>query len=434
MLLGRTGTLVPGTTRVFLRRTPGGIRVLASGLRYPSRLRPVEDVNAGLGMPPPGYGRACRMVAQLVPAGRAVVAVFAPAGASPERVRALADVLGRVRALAVRVPHRREVLRDLAGPPLLSLDVPEGFGFEGTVVTMGGGTQFPVYGVSDGTVAFETGAVGVSTVGSTGPLGGWSAATVTIDGVAGMVPLGGPPDDPQTLAAWTLEQWRRRSGRSWTLEEVRPLPVPEAPGSAPRTVAGAPWPGMIGPQQRVRSFALLVRGRSGGLRRWTMATGAVLELGSPGPFQTFGISGAVMSLETFQVRADRAAEDLALLAGVRASRLVHPEGTLSALARARRISMEATERILATIRGYRDALERGNAAWANILGEEMFVRDPETAEVWKVPLRDFGTWLGAPDGGAPMFAPEGTDLAWRLQEQGWRELERWFEPPPGMQP
>lgn len=435
LALARAQAVLPGRSRLFVRPEAGVVRVVASGLRFPSGLVPVEDVNAGLGQPPPGYGRSYAFVGVLVPAGDVPVlgGLFLPEGADPGRVRTLIRALASLRPLDVRTPWRREVLYDTEGPPVLSLDVPQGFGFRGAVITSGGGSaQVPVFVAGDGEVVLEKGEIYVAVSLLQGPFGTSGNSLVAYDGMAQQLPTVVAPEEPRTVAALVAEHWRLRSGREWTVEEVRELPLSEAEREQAARLAREQESlnTVMGVGGSSRVYRLGVRGRSGPSVRVSVAR-VTYSGGVQGGLVGSYIAHASVDVSTMQFRRERSAEDLALLAGIAASLETHPEGTLTALARGARISADQTRQVLAMLQGYREDLSASNTAWANLLGEQAFVRDPETGEVWKADIESYwGRWMRSPDGETILSLGERGEIAAALRGQGWRELEQWFEPPP----
>jgi hypothetical protein len=112
----------------------------------------------------------------------------------------------------------------------------------------------------------------------------------------------------------------------------------------------------------------------------------------------------------------------------------NPEWPVREAERSRAISRMQTEMVLEVTRKAQEFNTWMSRSWTNLLSDQTYVRDPTTAEVFRVYKRSFdeGTfWREPVFGGIVGGVERGGRLEEVLQSAGWRRLEESLSGLPG---
>jgi hypothetical protein len=233
-----------------------------------------------------------------------------------------------------------------------------------------------------------------------------------------------------------LQLWRVETGAGWTLVQTAPQTERSRVARYLQSLQQATRPKLAlpGAQTFDVSTRLMMWARSGGVlrRAWVDAR----SLGYVNRSFAANSFNCEVYLQTVVVQGEQGAfEDvLGVSRGVLLGIQWNPEWPVREAERSRAISRMQTEMVLEMTRKAQEFNSWMSRSWTNLLSDQTYVRDPTTAEVFRVYKRSFdeGTfWREPVFGGIVGGVERGGRLEEVLQSAGWRRLEESLSGLPG---
>ncbi len=416
-LLQETRFMGRGVTH--FKRVKNSVLVRSDLRGYPYVLDPMLPITWGLQgrIPPQEY----TSLTYIIPLRRSslLISFFYPRGTPEGRVKEMIRIAKTFRFTKRRIPSRRALIRDPeTGSVAATLRIPRGWDFYGTVIP-----QAPreIHFVASGRGEFVRRDF-ISLAGAVGPFGG--SAMISINGQSYPSQMPFIVDSIRTASELLVSLWNSE-GESWEIVKVRNLPKPGSlkalEESARRRLAttGAMF-------QHQANASLLYGGfeaSNGRLRRVVLIVGFSTDSYSPGTgvrnFQTN------LLLITAQARGSERAKGLltAVVIGFRPD----PNWFLSKVQRNIQDQAYWNRVILGVLDEHNEFLTRSSIAWANLLSEKTFVKDPRTGEIFQVDLSKGRYWRD-PSGEMILGGVrEMSELEEVLKAKGWRKLKESLE-------
>ncbi|AEV16682.1 hypothetical protein TCCBUS3UF1_16410 [Thermus sp. CCB_US3_UF1] len=448
LLVQEAQRVAQARARYHFKEVPGGLLLLIQGLSYPFPL--AEEMAA---LPPPAYqdpfllGLRYEASHLLLPGAKSLllVSAYLPTDASFEVRKRLFSALRSLEFLPqeARVAYGVQAVRDpLLGMEAFHAKVPQGYAFQAGLVPVGesaGAVRDLVYLLQGEGVFLRKERVfalayGVQTGfgGNASTLLGWNGQKAQLAGF--LCPRG-----PEEVARFLLELWRQETGRPWQIRKAEPYPQPT--GRVFRRIQElheAYWASMTAglpvPLPQQERFAFALEAASGGLLRQAMVAGLVTSMGEAQWVASSAYCDWRGEVYLKEGRAEALARANPVFLGFQAGIRSHPEWPWREALRARRASIEETERVLRWVREQQEFNTWMRQSWANLLSDQTYVRDPSTGEVFRAYKASFDTgtfWRDPVFGGVVGAVERGGRLEEMLRQGGWRQLEESLSGLPG---
>ena len=416
-LLQETRFMGGGITH--FKRVKSGVLVRSDLRGYPYVLDPMLPITWGLQgrIPPQDY----TSLTYIIPLRRSslLVTLLYPRGTSGAQIEEMIGIAKTFRFLRRRIPSKRVFIRDPeTGGVAATLRIPEGWDFYGTVIP-----QAPreIHFVASGRGEFVRRDF-IKLEGAWGPLGGATMISVNGQAYPSQMPI--VIDSVRTAAEFLVSLWNAE-GEDWKTVEVKELPKSGSLRALEESFRNQ-IAAMGAVYQHQASVSILNGGLEaygGGLRRISMIVGLSMDSYSPGTgtriFQTN------LLIITAQAKSSEKAEGLltAVMVGFRPD----PNWFLSKMWRNIRDQAYWNRVILGVLDEHNQFLTRSSIAWANLLSEKTFVKDPRTGEIFQVDLSEGRYWRD-PSGEMILGGVrELSELEEVLKARGWRKLKESLE-------
>ncbi|MDR7443091.1 MAG: hypothetical protein QN193_03410 [Armatimonadota bacterium] len=442
--LQETRYLSRGGARVYFKGVPGGLLVVAQGLRYPWEFaQSLGRYTLTLSVPQARtylQGLSYEAAHLLLAGERAVLAVSVYLPQDLDRARRAA-VLGVLRSFGFvpstqRVPYTPQPIYDpVLGLVAAQVPVPEGYAFQAGVAPQGN-LRFPAFSLRQGRKLVRRDVVHVWSGGVQTQFGSNAQTRLTWNG---SVSAGSGPTcltSQGQLPQLVLQLWRAETGAGWTLVQAAPWRERSRVARYLQNLQEATRPKLAlpGSQTFDLSSRLVMWARSGGLlrRAWVEAR----SLGYLSRSFAANSFNCEVYLQAVVVQGEqRAFEDaLGVSWGVLLGIQWNPEWPVREAERSRAISRMQTEMVLEMTRKSQEFNSWMSRSWTNLLSDQTYVRDPATSEIFRVYKRSFdeGTfWRDPVFGGIVGGVERGSRLEEVLQSGGWRRLEESLSGVPG---
>lgn len=364
-----------------------------------------------------------------------VYTILAPLEANRDEIESALRIVRTLRFLPPeqRIPYRTEAIIDpVYGMPALWVPVPEGFAFTGQVVRADNPQFFYRLEGPGGFLRFD--AISIQSYATQSfPGVGQAASIVTWNGQSLTWPQAVLVETPEACAPLLLSLWEME-GMSWTLRGHRIFTAADHPllrllahqleASSRSSIAMMQ---MMGTQVQTFIASHLLLAQSAQRMRFATFLSFAFNWAQPGLMssQSGGVTFPVMRVMEFEDEA-HLAELLPIFLGILTGEKINPSWSW-------RVAQEnlARNRIWnQAIKAYADAAQefetRTHLAWANILSEQTFARDPETGEIFQ--LDDVGgNFWRDPISGDILAVEPGSDFEEFLQANDWRLLPQSLE-------
>ena len=416
-LLQETRFMGGGTTH--FKRIRNGLLVRSDLRGYPYVLDPMLPITWGLQgrIPPQNY----TSLTYIIPLRRSslLVTFLYPHGTSRAQIKEMISIARTFRFLRRRIPSKRVFISDPeTGGVAATLRIPKGWDFYGTVMPQ---ALREIHFVASGRGEFVRRDF-ISLTGAAGPFGG--STMISINGQAYPSQMPVIIDSVGTAAEFLVSLWNLEGG-SWSVVDARELPKPgslkalEESFMRQMTALGAVYQHQVNVSILHGAF----EASDGRLKRIALITALSTDSFSPGTgvrnFQTN------LLLITAQARTSEKAKGLlsAVLFGFRPD----PNWFLSKVQRNFRDQAYWNRVILGVLDEHNQFLTRTSIAWANLLSEKTFVKDPRTGEIFQVDLSQGRYWRD-PSGEMILGGVrEMSGLEEVLRARGWRKLKESLE-------
>ena len=416
-LIRETRYMGKGVTH--FKRVRSGL-ILRSDFRgYPYVIDPMLPISWGLlgKIPPQEY----TSITYIIPLRRSslLVTFLYPRGTPRARIEEMISIARTFRFLKDRIPSRRVFVMDPeTGGVAATLRIPKGWDFYGTVIPK---VPRDIHFVASGGDEFVRRDF-ISLAGAISPLGGTTMISINGRSYTSQVSL--IIDSVKTAAEFLVSLWNSEGG-SWNIVEVRDLPKPGSlkalEESFRRQMATM---GAIYQHQAVASVLYgAFEASSGRIRRVTLIVGLSTDSFSPGT----GMRNFQTSLLATTAQARTPERAKGLLTAVSIGFRPDPNWFLSKMRRNLADQVYWNRVILGVLDKHNEFLTRTSTAWANLLSEKTFVKDPETGEIFQVDLTGDHYWrdpLGEVILGGVREMSELEDI---LKARGWRKLDQSLE-------
>jgi len=416
--------------RYAFRRVGKGVVLVGEGLGYPYALHPTMSVNFGLaGTSPPEPYREITVILTGEKMALLVTLLF-PEKTEKAKLDEMVSLLRGVRFLPAKemVSWRKEVIRDPeVGMEAATLHVPEGFSMQGGVIRQGT-KRVPVLIVQKGEQMVRIDALDVRSMVIQTGFGGNATTIITIDGQSTQLPQPLMLSSEEDVIQLLLALWEGETEQKWELKERQSLPMNALEQQIASRAPGLP---MMPPGMRGSSVKLALLAQSGSRTRVALVQGTLVTRGQMDYIASTQDVSADLMVFTLQAPTDEFAQAYGILHGVLSSWTTNPQLALSALQRYTDDSRRLTEMVLQMTKEQNEFNSRMATAWSNVLSDQTYVKDPQTAEVARVYKQSWesnGFWREPIFGDALLGGVrEGSKLEDLLKMEGWRRLQESLE-------
>jgi hypothetical protein len=416
--------------RYAFRKLSKGVVIVGEGLRYPYAQLPIMSVNFGLaGMSPP---EPYREITAILPGDTMalVVTLLFPENTVKSKLEEVVSLLRGVRFLPAKemVSWRKEVIRDPeVGMEAATLHVPEGFSMQGGVIRQGT-KRVPVLIVQKGEQMVRIDALDVRSMVIQTGFGGNATTIITIDGQSTQLPQPLMLSSEEDVIQLLLALWEGETEQKWELKERQSLPMNALEQQIASRAPGLP---MMPPGMRGSSVKLALLAQSGSRTRVALVQGTLVTRGQMDYIASTQDVSADLMVFTLQAPTDEFAQAYGILHGVLSSWTTNPQLALSALQRYTDDSRRLTEMVLQMTKEQNEFNSRMATTWSNVLSDQTYVKDPQTAEVARVYKQSWesGGFWREPIFGETLLGGvrEGSKLEELLKMEGWRKLQESLE-------
>jgi len=416
--------------RYAFRRVGKGVVLVGEGLGYPYALHPTMSVNFGLAgtSPPEPY----REITAILPGEKMalLVTLLFPEKTEKAKLDEMVSLLRGVRFLPAKemVSWRKEVIRDPeVGMEAATLHVPEGFSIQGGVIRQGT-KRMPVLLVKKDDQMVRIDLVDVNSMMLQTGFGGNATTIITIDGQSTQLPQPVMISSEEEVIQLLLALWEGETGHKWELKERQNLPKSSLEQQMESRNLASP---MMPPGMRSSSVKMALLAQSGSLTRVAQVQGTLVTSGQMDYIASTQNVFAGFMIHTLQAPTNEFAQAYGILHGVLSSWTTNPQLALSALQRYSDDSRRLTEMVLQMTKDQYEFNSRMATTWSNVLSDQTYVKDPQTAEVGRVYKQSWesGGFWREPIFGETLLGGvrEGSKLEDLLKMEGWRRLQESLE-------
>jgi hypothetical protein len=416
--------------RYAFRQVGQGVVLVGEGLGYPYALVPIMSVNFGLtGTSPP---EPYREITAILPGEKMalLVTLFFPEKTDKSKLDEMVSLLRGVRFLSAKemVSWRKEVVRDAeVGMEAATLHVPEGFSIQGGVIRQGT-KRMPVLLVKKDEQMVRIDLVDVNSMMLQTGFGGNATTIITINGQSTQLPQPVMISSEEEVIQLLLALWEGETGHKWELKERQNLPKSSLEQQMESRNLALP---MMPPGMRSSSVKMALLAQSGSLTRVAQVQGTLVTSGQMDYIASTQNVFAGFMIHTLQAPTNEFAQASGIFTGVLSSWSTNPQHALSALQRFTDEQRRLNQMVLQMMKEHSDFNSRMATAWSNVLSNQTYVKDPQTAEVARVYKQSWesGGFWREPIFGEMLLSGvrEGSKLEELLKMEGWRKLQESLE-------
>jgi hypothetical protein len=412
--------------RYAFRQVGQGVVLVGEGLGYPYALVPIMSVNFGLtGTSPP---EPYREITAILPGEKMalLVTLFFPEKTDKSKLDEMVSLLRGVRFLSAKemVSWRKEVVRDAeVGMEAATLHVPEGFSIQGGVIRQGT-KRMPVLLVKKDEQMVRIDLVDVNSMMLQTGFGGNATTIITINGQSTQLPQPVMISSEEEVIQLLLALWEGETGHKWELKERQNLPKSSLEQQMESRNLALP---MMPPGMRSSSVKMALLAQSGSLTRVAQVQGTLVTSGQMDYIASTQNVFAGFMIHTLQAPTNEFAQASGIFTGVLSSWSTNPQHALSALQRFTDEQRQINQMVLQMMKEHNEFNSRTATAWSNVLSDQTYVKDPQTAEVGRVYKQSWesGGFWREPIFGETLLGGvrEGSKLENLLKMEGWRKLQ-----------
>jgi hypothetical protein len=258
--------------------------------------------------------------------------------------------------------------------------------------------------------------------------GGNATTIITINGQSTQLPQPVIISSEEEVIQLLLALWEGETGHKWELKERQNLPKSSLEQQMESRNLALP---MMPPSMRSSSVKMALLAQSGSLTRVAQVQGTLVTSGQMDHIASTQDVSADLMVFTLQAPTDEFAQAYGILHGVLSSWTTNPQLALSALQRYTDDSRRLTEMVLQMTKEQNEFNSRMATTWSNVLSDQTYVKDPQTAEVGRVYKQSWesGGFWREPIFGETLLGGvrEGSKLEDLLKMEGWRRLQESLE-------
>jgi hypothetical protein len=258
--------------------------------------------------------------------------------------------------------------------------------------------------------------------------GGNATTIITIDGQSTQLPQPLMLSSEEDVIQLLLALWEGETEQKWELKERQSLPMNALEQQIASRAPGLP---MMPPGMRGSSVKLALLAQSGSRTRVALVQGTLVTRGQMDYIASTQDVSADLMVFTLQAPTDEFAQAYGIFHGVLSSWTTNPQLALSALQRYTDDSRRLTEMVLQMTKEQNEFNSRMATTWSNVLSDQTYVKDPQTAEVARVYKQSWesGGFWREPIFGETLLGGvrEGSKLEDLLKMEGWRRLQESLE-------
>ncbi len=416
--------------RYAFRKVGKGVVLVGEGMGYPYALLPIMSVNFGLAgtSPPEPY----REITAILPGEKMalLVTLLFPEKTDKSKLDEMVSLLRGVRFLSAMemVSWRKEVVRDAeVGMEAATLHVPEGFSIQGGVIRQGT-KRMPVLTVQKGEQMVRIDLLDVNSMMLQTGFGGNATTIITINGQSTQLPQPVMISSEDEVIQLLLALWEGETGQKWELKERQNLPKGSLEQQMESRHLALP---MVPPGMRSSSVKMALLAQSGSLTRMARVQGTLVTSGQTDYIASTQNVFAGFTIYTLQAPTNEFAQASGIFTGVLSSWSTNPQHALSALQRFTDEQRQLNQMVLQMMKEHNEFNSRTATAWSNVLSDQTYVKDPQTAEVARVYKQSWesGGFWREPIFGETLLGGvrEGSKLEELLKMEGWRRLQESLE-------
>jgi hypothetical protein len=420
--------------RFAFRKLSQGILIVGEGLGYPFVLHPMMSVNFGLlrQTPPNTF----REVTAILP-GKAtalVITLLFPADTEKAKLDAMMGIVKSFRFLPQEkmIRWRQETIYDPeVGMEAGWIHVPEGFEYRGAINRQGT-KRVPALFVRKGDLMMRVDNIDLQSSSLQTGFGGNAQTLLTINGQTSQQPQPIFLHSAEDVARLVLGIWQAETGERWELKESLELPKTEMERLMEKQMQQELAQSAVVFRRAVqgRLIKLAISAQSGQLVRQAFISGSLLLGQQPDPIAASQDCSVSIMVHMVQFPKDQAEQAGGIFAGISNSLHFSPQHALSAWERVLKDNQELNRMVMQMLNEEQEFNSRMARAWTNALGDQSYVKDPETGEIFRVHKRVWETgefWRDPVWGDILGGVERGSELERLLGEAGWRPMQQSLE-------